>query len=208
MATVGLFFVGAVLFVNGLSLLGATSARSAAPLNLFVGAMQVALPTLAIVLARGELEASYAVAATFLFGFTYLFVGIDAYTGSDGSGLGWFSAFVAVSALWFGTQAWATDPVFTVVWLLWALMWTMFFAVLALGRTELVPFTGWLLVLGSHVTATVPALLLFEGSWPTSRSAAAVALLVALAVVAAAAALARSRPTIPSAGTPSAEVHH
>ena len=44
MSAVGLMFVGAVLFVNGLLFLGRIDAKSAAPFNLFVGALQVAIP--------------------------------------------------------------------------------------------------------------------------------------------------------------------
>ena len=44
MADVGLMFVGAVLFVNGLLLLGKVDGKGAATFNLFVGALQVAIP--------------------------------------------------------------------------------------------------------------------------------------------------------------------
>jgi len=37
---VGLLFVGAVLFINGAMLLGWVDAKSAAPINFFVGALQ------------------------------------------------------------------------------------------------------------------------------------------------------------------------
>ena len=40
MAAVGLFYVGAVLFVNGLMLLGKVDPRAAGFLNLFVGVLQ------------------------------------------------------------------------------------------------------------------------------------------------------------------------
>ncbi len=40
MGSVGLLYVGAVLFVNGLMLLGTVPVRSASVLNLFVGALQ------------------------------------------------------------------------------------------------------------------------------------------------------------------------
>ena len=39
MGSVGLLYVGAVLVINGLMLLGVVEARSAAPLNLFVGGL-------------------------------------------------------------------------------------------------------------------------------------------------------------------------
>lgn len=45
MANVGLLYVGAVLFINGIMLLGWLDAKSAAPMNFFVGALQVLTPT-------------------------------------------------------------------------------------------------------------------------------------------------------------------
>src|SRR3954451_6631197 len=103
MASVGLLYVGAVLAINGLMLLGYVDARAAAPLNLFVGALQVITPTFLIFTASGTpAEKSVTVLAAsglYLFGFTYLYVGINLLGNLDGTGLGWFSAFVAVSAV-------------------------------------------------------------------------------------------------------------
>ncbi|MDT7637982.1 MAG: putative amide transporter protein, partial [Pseudonocardiales bacterium] len=45
MGTVGLLYVGAVLFINGMMLLGFVEGRSAAMMNLFVGVLQVVTPT-------------------------------------------------------------------------------------------------------------------------------------------------------------------
>ena len=52
MGSVGLLYVGAVLFLNGAMLLGWVKARSAAPMNLFVGVLQVVTPTYLIWTAR------------------------------------------------------------------------------------------------------------------------------------------------------------
>ncbi|GAB3300403.1 transporter [Epidermidibacterium keratini] len=196
MTNVGLLFVGAVLFVNGASLLGAVSARDSAPFNLFVGAMQVIFPTLAILLGGGGLEAGYAIGPIYLFGFTYLYVGINNLMGNSGTGLGWFSLFVAVMAIWFGIVSLRTDPAFSVIWFVWAVMWSMFFAILALGRVSLTPFTGWLLLVGSHLTATIPAILIFEDAWPTTSGFAIVAGVIAVLLIAACVVLARVRPTL------------
>ena len=44
MSSVGLLFVGAVLFMNGLLFLGKADAKAVAVFNLFVGGLQVAIP--------------------------------------------------------------------------------------------------------------------------------------------------------------------
>ncbi len=54
MGLVGLLYVGAVLFINGLLLLGVVETRAAAPMNLFVGGLQVVTPTYLIFTANND----------------------------------------------------------------------------------------------------------------------------------------------------------
>ena len=197
MTTIGLLFVGAVLFVNGAWFLGAISAREAGVFNLFVGALQVVLPTLAIVAARGDLDVIFGAGASYLFGFTYLYVGINNLTGNDGRGLGWYSAFVSAIAVVFGVLSLGSDPVMSVVWFVWSVMWGLFFLILAAGLDGLSPFTGWLILLGSHLTCTVPALLIWRGHWPTDVGAALWAAGIALGLVVISAVAAAAMPRLP-----------
>lgn len=92
MAYLGLFFVGAVLFVNSLSLLGKVDARSAAPINVFVGLLLVVVTFYAVFPARDltlaeNLTTIISTMGFMLFGFTYLYVGILNYAGHPGNGL-------------------------------------------------------------------------------------------------------------------------
>src|SRR3954466_5703105 len=139
MAAVGLFYVGVVLIVNGLMLLGRVDARAAAPLNLFVGAMQVVIPTFLIFTSGGNADTILAASGLYLFGFTYLYVGINLLGNLDGTGLGWYSAFVAVSAVVYAGLNFGRfdDPAFGVIWLIWAVLWGLFWAVLGIGRDSL-----------------------------------------------------------------------
>ena len=88
MALVGLLYVGAVLFINGLLLLGAVEAKSAAPINLFVGALQVVTPTYLIFTANNDPMVVLNASGLYLFGFTYLYVGINLLAGLDTTGVG------------------------------------------------------------------------------------------------------------------------
>ena len=54
MGSVGLLYVGAVLFLNGCMLLGWVDTRAAVPLNIFVGILQVITPTYLIFTADGN----------------------------------------------------------------------------------------------------------------------------------------------------------
>lgn len=191
MGNVGLLLVGAVLFVNGLSSLGLVPARSAAPLNLFVGAAQVVLPTLVLVQSGGDPAVLAGTWPSYLFGFTYLWFGLQIIFGIEPEGFGWYSVFVAAVAAYHAVSSVGSDPVFAVIWATWAAMWSLFFVLLALGRTrvgafDLGRFTGWFLVLLGIPTCTVSALFLMDGRWSTSPAAGlgALAALAALTLVA------------------------
>jgi|SRR5947209_2471465 putative amide transporter protein len=173
MAFVGLLFVGVVLIVNGLMLLGVVEARSAGPLNLFVGALQVVTPTYLIFLANtGNTDAILAVAGIYLFGFTYLYVGINLLGNLDGTGLGWYSIFVTACALVIGGLNFSHyhsiasfDTGFGVIWLYWAVLWALFWVVLGLKREEWTRYTGGVAIVAGIATAAGPAFLLLTGSW-------------------------------------------
>ena len=197
MTSVGLLFVGAVLFLNGAWFLGAISQREVAVFNLFVGALQVVIPTLAIAFGRTDIDTVFNAGGSYLFGFTYLYVGINNLVRNDGRGLGWYSAFVAAMAIVFGVVAIDHDPAFAVIWFVWAAMWTLFFLTLALGVPGLDAFTGWFIFLGGPLTCTVPALLIWRGHWPTSPQAGVWAVVIAATLIAVSAAASRLLPALP-----------
>lgn len=183
MSDIGLFYVGAVLIINGIMLLGGMTPRAAAPLNLFVGAMQVVTPTFMVVNSDGDASVILAAGGLYLFGFTYLWVGINALADLPATGLGWFSLFVAVAAIGFAERTWAAGGrVFAVIWVLWALLWALFFLLLALGRDHLARFTGAVALGEGIATAAVPAWLSLTGTFVDSAVAA---LILAVSAVAA-----------------------
>src|ERR1700733_2963620 len=153
MSAVGLMFVGAVLFVNGLLFLGRIDAKSAAPFSL------IAAPPPAddILLDSG----------IFLFGFTYLYVGISNLAGQSLVGLGWYSAWVAIMAAAFGITNIVKfhDPTIGLLWLQWSVLWALFWLGLGLGISRLTPITGWLTLILSFTTCTIPGFLLLLGEW-------------------------------------------
>ncbi len=181
MGNVGLLLVGAVLFVNGVSSLGLVSARSAAPLNLFVGTAQVVLPTIVLVQHGSDPAVVAATWPSYLFGFTYLWFALLSLRGIEPQGFGFFSAFVAAVALFQAVATVGTDPVFAVIWATWAVMWSLFFVLLGLGISQvrgldLGRATGWFLTLLGIPTCTVAAVFLIDGRWTTSPIAGLVAL--------------------------------
>jgi hypothetical protein len=166
MSDVGLMFVGAVLFINGLLLLGKIDGKGAAVFNLFVGALQVAVPFYLIATAPSTSDILLD-SGIFLFGFTYLYVGISNLAGHSPVGLGWYSAWVAIMAATFGVTNIVKfhDPTIGLLWLQWAVLWGLFWLVLGLGIARLTPLTGWLTLILSFTTCTIPGYLLLMGEW-------------------------------------------
>ena len=194
MAAVGLLYVGAVLVVNGVMLLGHVDPRGAAPLNLFVGALQVVTPTYLIIFAAGDPALIALAAGLYFFGFTYLWVGINGITGWGNEGLGWFSLIVALAAVGFAIHSWVEvgDRTFGVIWLLWAVLWSTFFLLMALHRAHLAPAIGVLAVGEGLLTAAVPAFLIIAGWWSDSDTTLVVVTVLGLLVLAASVPLSRS----------------
>lgn len=213
MGNVGLLLVGVVLFVNGLVSIGVVAPRSAAPLNLFVGAAQVVLPTLILVQAGGDTGTINGAWPSLLFGFTYLWFGLIQVFGIEPQGFGWYSVFVAAIAAFHAVKSIGTDPVFAVIWASWAIMWALFFVLLGLGVTrlrslDLGHFTGWVLILLGIPSCTVPAIFLLNGFWTVSPGAGAAALAALIAALGVSAALAArtSRSEEPAQESPPASV--
>lgn len=166
MSAVGLLFVGGVLFVNAIMLLGRADAKNVGVFNLFVGVLQVAIPFYLV--ATGETADEILNASgIFLFGFTYLYVGITNLTGQSTSGLGWYCLWVVILAVAFSLVNFIRfdDVKFGTIWLNWAVLWGLFWLVLALGRDELTRATGWTTLVMSFTTCTIPAFLILIGEW-------------------------------------------
>ena len=185
MGDVGLLYVGAVLFLNGMMLLGRVDGRAAAPLNIFVGVLQVITPTYLIFTAGGDPDTILGASGLYLFGFTYLYVAFNQLLGLDGSGLGWFSLFVAACALVYSGLNFVRfdDPAFGVVWLYWAFLWGLFFVLLGLRREGLTRYTGAVAAVQGIVTGAVPAFLLLTDNWQPNVTALAIVLAIFGAVV-------------------------
>jgi hypothetical protein len=204
MGAVGLFYVGAVLVINGVMLLGRISPQGAAPLNFFVGALQVVTPTVMIIQSGGDADVIFGASGLYLFGFTYLWVAINAVVGWDGAGLGWFSLFVAIAALGYSWHSFTAenDAPFGVIWLLWAVLWFLFFLVLGRGRESLASATGVVALVEGFLTAAVPGFLILSDLWSTGATAAVVIGVIGAAALVFAIPLARLLAVAPLTTSP------
>jgi hypothetical protein len=166
MGSVGLLYVGAVLFLNGCMLLGWVDTRAAVPLNLFVGILQVITPTYLIFTADGNTTQILAASGLYLFGFTYLYVAFNLWHDLDGTGLGYFSLFVAICAVVYAVISFRiNDYAFGVIWIYWSFLWLLFFFLLGRGQDALGRYTGAVAVVQGWVTGAIPAFLLLTDGW-------------------------------------------
>lgn len=190
MAYVCLLLSGAALLINGLAALGHVPRRDAAVLSLTVGIIQVVLGVV-VLSPRAPAAASLTAAGMFLFGLTYVLVGLDALLDLGSKGLGWFCGMVAVVGILLAAAWIQDDPLLAVLWLCWSVLWALFFMSMALDFSRVDTFTGWALVLTSQVTATAPAFLGLAGLWPRGPAIAAAAAVLLAGLFVAAGILAR-----------------
>ncbi|EKS7869831.1 AmiS/UreI family transporter [Bacillus cereus] len=166
MGYVGLLLSGAALFLNSLVILGEAEMKSAGVFNLFVGALQIIIPFYLIMISDQSNWTVYSYAATFLFGLTYLYVGVTFIKGMDSSGLGWFCIWVAIIALFYMVVSFVQfhDVVNALTWFMWALLWYLFF-VLNTQKKNINQYLGRIAFVQSWVTLTLPSLFYFMGVW-------------------------------------------
>jgi hypothetical protein len=203
-----LLYVGAVLVINGIWLVGQAYAAEPAPapagpgepvlaggdvpdtprrraedlpvfisnrevaiLNIFTGFVGVvAAVTLAI---HGNQHADIAeiraAAYILLFAFTYLWVAYNQFQATfvNGHAFGWYCLFVALTAIFAGTYSFvdangnSASIYLGFDWFAWAILWGMFFVLLALER-PIALVTGYVAILEGIGTSWVFALLLLQ----------------------------------------------
>jgi len=162
-----LFYVGAVLILNGLWMLGRIDDREISAINVFTGSISLAVALKLAFGAEADAASVRAAAWSLLFAFTYLWVAFNRYNGSDGRGLGWFSLFVALTALPVSIEAlaaaestWAYWQAMS--WLAWAGLWFLFYLQLVSGR-QLTRSTALISIVEGVATGWVPGYLLLVG---------------------------------------------
>lgn len=98
---------------------------------------------------------------------TYLWVAINRFSGADGRGLGWFSLFVAITACPIAADTLSTanslwDYWFGLCWVGWAVLWFMYFLLLA-QKLKIAKITGLVTALEGIATGWLPGYLLLNG---------------------------------------------
>ena len=167
MLGLALLWVGAVLFLNGLWLLGRIGDREIAIINIFSGLVTAAVAAYLAFGPGADDQSIRAAALTLLFSFTYLWVAYNRFQDVDGRGLGWYSLFVAITVVpvavvqFMGASS-ALGYWLGVCWAAWAVLWFMFFLLLAMQK-PIVKATGAMTSIQGVLTAWLPGYLILEG---------------------------------------------
>ena len=168
----GLIFVGMVLVVNAIWLLGRGADKDVSIFNFFVGFL---LFLIALWWAFGELWAfgeyeagdAFVAAGTLLFSFTYLWIGANSIRGlEDQQSFGWYCILVTVIAIPTGYLVWLDgDVALAGLWWIWAVLWATFWVLLGLERSEYTrPIAGFTAFVG--VITGAAGYLMAAGFWP------------------------------------------
>jgi putative amide transporter protein len=191
MLGVVLLWVGAVLVVNGIWLIGTAQAaeapaasaeggaaalegsptfmegREVAVINIFTGFVGVVAAVTFIVQgnAAQDLASIRGGGLVLLFAFTYLWVAFNNFLNAGSHAFGWYCLFVAITAVPSGilvltdSNGNAASIYLGLAWLAWAVLWFMFFLLLALER-PIARITGYVTLAEGIVTAWIFGFLL------------------------------------------------
>lgn len=158
-----LVYVGFVLFINGIWLLGILEDKHVVPMNLFTGALIFAGVMRTVVWEGVNITSYFYSMQSLLFAFTYLWVGINVIWNLAGKGLGWYCLLVAIVAFPTAFTA-APDLGLVILWFMWCSLWFMFFLLLGLGK-NIAKATGIWTVINAVVTGGAGYLILIK-VWP------------------------------------------
>ncbi|AVO38442.1 AmiS/UreI family transporter [Pukyongiella litopenaei] len=162
-----LLYVGVVLFLNGLWLSGKIEDREIVVINIVSGVVALLVGLASVFGSAADAGSVRAGSLTLLFATTYFWVAYNRLVAVDGRGLGWFSLFVSVTVVPVALRALATaettlDFWMGLNWALWAVLWFMYFLLLALQR-PILRATAVVTLLTGIVTGWIPGFLILEG---------------------------------------------
>lgn len=145
--------------------------REVAVINFFTGLIGFAVAVTLLVQGNENDDLGFVATSGFvlLFAFTYLWVAVNQFLDVGARGLGWYSLFVAVTAV--PTAFYTFDDAggnaatiwLGIDWLAWAVLWAMFFVLLALER-PIARLTGYVAIVEGIGTAWILGYLLLQGS--------------------------------------------
>jgi putative amide transporter protein len=145
--------------------------REVTVINLFTGFVGLVVAGTLLIQGNqdGDLASIRGGGFILLFAFTYLWVALNTFLDVDGRAFGWYCLFVAVTAVAAGIYTFKdaggdeANIWLGIDWFAWAVLWFLFFMLLALGR-PIARLTGIVAIIEGIATAWVFGFLLLQGS--------------------------------------------
>ncbi|SMC94632.1 AmiS/UreI family transporter [Primorskyibacter flagellatus] len=162
-----LLYVGVVLVLNSLWLAGKIEDREIVVINVVSGTAALLVALVLVFGSDADAGSIRAGSLTLLFATTYFWVAYNRLVAVDGRGLGWFSLFVSITIVPASLKALTTaqttlDIWMGVNWALWAVLWFMYFLLLAMKR-PILKATAAMTLLTGIVSGWIPGFLILDG---------------------------------------------
>ena len=140
-------------------------------INIFTGFVGVVIALILLIQAAVQNNLASARGGGFilLFAFTYLWVAFNQVITGSGRAFGWYCLFVAITAVPAGIYTLQTaggnpaDVWLGLNWFAWAILWALFFVLLALER-PIGLVTGWVTIIEGIVTSWALAFAVLIGA--------------------------------------------
>jgi hypothetical protein len=163
MGGIAFFFVGAVLFVTAMLIMGKTDAKNVGVLHGILGTLLFIMVIQTIVTAKGPGDYFFAF-ILLLFVFTYLPVATTYLFGFDGRAVGWYCLVVAVFIIPTGAHMWGAAYKTSILLWIYGGLWFCFFLLMGLGKAGMTKFVGYYTLVVS-LLAMIPGYLMLVEKW-------------------------------------------
>lgn len=154
-------FVGAVLFVTAVMMMGKAEAKS---VGIFHGIVGILMLAMVMKLFFVEPYDYFTAMILLLFIFTYLPVCASFTFGLDTKALGWYCLFVAIMTVPVGMHIQAVAFKTSVLLWIYGGLWFCFFLLMGLGKTAIAKFVSYYTLVVA-ILAWVPGYLMIIEKW-------------------------------------------
>jgi len=161
MGGIAFFFVGAVLFVTAIMMMGKAEPKS---VGVFHGIVGILLFAMVIKLFFVPPHDYFTATILLLFIFTYLPVCASFTFGLDSKALGWFCLVVAVTTIPVGIHIFGAAYKTSILLWIYGGLWFCFFLLMGLGKNALAKFVSYYTLLVA-LLALIPGYLMIVGKW-------------------------------------------
>lgn len=162
MTGVAFFFVGAVLFVTAMQMLGRADAKGVSVLHAILSGLLIVIVAFTLITAKGGAD-YFSAFVLLLFVFTYVPVAAAFWLGLDARFLGWYCLVVAVMMIPVAARIWPGDWRLALDLLIFGALWFTFFLLMGLQKS-IGKFTAYFTLLVS-ILAMVPGYLMIIEAW-------------------------------------------